>query len=239
MRLSTAVYEQISHIDWDALGHRLDEDGYANTPSLLTAQECRDLIDLYSDESKFRSRIDMARHRFGVGEYKYLTYPLPPVVQELREALYPHLASIANRWEEKLGSDVSYPEDLASFLQQCHEHDQTRPTPLLLRYEAGGYNCLHQDLYGNIAFPFQALFVLSQRGTDYTVGESLLIEQRPRAQSLGRVITLEQGEGLIFPTHHRPIAGTRGWYRANVRHGVSPLTYGIRSSLGIIFHDAH
>ena len=238
MRLSTTVYEEISHFDWDALEHRLDEHGYATLPSLLTSHECRDLIDLYPDESKFRSRIDMARHRFGIGEYKYLAYPLPPVVQELREALYPHLASIANRWEERLGSEVSYAEDLASFLQQCHDHGQIRPTPLLLWYEAGGYNCLHQDLYGEVAFPFQVLFVLNQRGVDYVGGESLLIEQRPRAQSFGRVVTLEQGEGLIFPTHHRPLAGSRGWYRANVRHGVSPLLSGQRYSLGIIFHDA-
>jgi uncharacterized protein len=238
MRPSTTVREQSRQLDWDALEHMLDEHGYATLPALLTPHECRDLIELYRDESKFRSRIDMARHRFGIGEYQYLTYPLPPLVQELREALYPHLASIAQRWEERLGSAVIYPEDLSSFLQQCHARGQTKPTPLLLWYEAGGYNCLHQDLYGEVAFPFQMVFVLNQRGVDYVGGESLLIEQRPRAQSLGRVITLEQGEGLIFPTHHRPVAGTRGWYRANVRHGVSPLTSGFRYSLGIIFHDA-
>jgi hypothetical protein len=181
----------------------------------------------------------MARHRFGVGEYKYLAYPLPEPVQELREALYPHLARIANRWMQKLASDISYPEELSSFLQRCHTHNQTRPTPLILWYEAGGYNCLHQDIYGEIAFPFQVVFVLNQRRIDYTGGESLLIEQRPRAQSLGRVVTLEQAEGLIFPTHHRPVVGARGWYRANIRHGVSPILSGQRFSLGIIFHDAN
>jgi hypothetical protein len=238
MRLATTVREQISRLDWDVLEHMLDEDGYATIPSLLTPRECGDLIDLYRDESKFRSRIDMARHRFGIGAYTYLTYPLPLEVQELRDALYPRLASIANRWMKILDTAVAYPEDLSSFLQRCHEHGQTRPTPLLLHYETGGYNCLHQDLSGEIAFPFQVVFVLNQHHVEYTGGESLLIAQRPRAQSLGRVITLEQGEGLIFPTHHRPIAGTRGWYRANVRHGVSPLSSGLRYSLGIIFHDA-
>jgi uncharacterized protein len=238
MQLTTTVSKRISRFDWNALEHAIDENGFATMPPTLTPQESRALIELYQDESKFRTRIDMARHRFGIGEYKYFAYPLPPLVQELREALYPHLASVANRWMDLLGTNISYPEELSSFLQLCHDHGQSRPTPLLLRYEAGGYNCLHQDLYGNVAFPFQVLFVLNQLNVDYTGGESLLIEQRPRAQSLGRVITLEQGEGLIFPTHHRPIAGTRGWYRANVRHGVSPLTSGLRYTLGVIFHDA-
>jgi uncharacterized protein len=238
MYRTITIGEQINQFDWHTLEHNLDEQGYAILPPVLIQQECHNLIELYQDESKFRSHIDMARHRFGVGEYKYLAYPLPEPVQELREALYPHLARIANRWMQKLASDVSYPEELSSFLQRCHTHNQTRPTPLILWYETGGYNCLHQDIYGEIAFPFQIVFVLNQRHIDYTGGESLLIEQRPRAQSSGRVITLEEAEGLIFPTHHRPVAGTRGWYRANIRHGVSPILSGQRFSLGIIFHDA-
>ncbi|QBD74530.1 prolyl 4-hydroxylase subunit alpha [Ktedonosporobacter rubrisoli] len=238
MNLTTDIRQRIANYDWDAIGHTMDEQGYGLLSSALTAQECDELIALYADNSKFRTRIDMQRHRFGLGEYKYLAYPLPLIVQELREALYPHLAEIANHWAELLGENTRYPDTLADFLQYCHEHGQTRPTPLILQYQEGGYNSLHQDLYGEVAFPFQVVFLLSQRNEQYTGGESLLIEQRPRAQSIGRVITLERGSAMIFPTHHRPVAGTRGWYRANVRHGVSPVTGGMRYGMGIIFHDA-
>ncbi len=235
---TTAIRERVDQCDWERVGQAMDEQGYAVLPQLLRAPECDDLIDLYADESRFRSRIDMQRHRFGRGEYKYLAYPLPGLLQELREAFYPHLALIANRWQRMLGDDGTYPETLAEFLQRCHEHGQNRPTPLILQYHAGGYNSLHQDLYGEVAFPFQVLFLLSRRGEVYRGGESLLIEQHPRAQSVGRVVTLEQGEAMIFPTRYRPIAGTRGWYRANVRHGVSPVSSGVRYGMGIIFHDA-
>jgi hypothetical protein len=234
----TTIEERIESFDWPALQQAMDDTGYATMPPLLTPDECRDLRALYDEDRHFRSRIDMARHRFGLGEYKYFAAPLPPVIQELRAAFYPHLAAIANRWMDRLGDDVRYPPDLSGFLDRCHAHGQTKPTPLLLRYEAGGYNCLHQDLYGAVAFPFQVLVVLSQRDVAYTGGEVLLVEQRPRAQSRGYVITLNQGEALIFPTHHRPLAGTHGYYRAGLRHGVSTVTSGIRYSLGIIFHDA-
>jgi len=193
---------------------------------------------LFDDDRRFRSRIDMARYRFGVGEYKYFAAPLPEPVAALRTALYRRLAPVANRWMEALGSPERYPADLGSYLARCAAHGQTRPTPLLLHYTAGGYNCLHQDLYGALAFPLQVTCVLSQVDTDYTGGEILLVEQRPRAQSRGEVIVLARGEAVVFPNRHRPVKGARGWLRTAVRHGVSRLRSGERLSLGIIFHDA-
>ncbi|GED69084.1 prolyl 4-hydroxylase [Brevibacillus reuszeri] len=232
------IAERIAALDWMHLQHTLDEQGFAALPSLLTPDECTEMIATYTDDSLFRSTIDMARYRFGIGQYRYYQAPLPPFLQQLRESFYPELAKAANRWLDQLGQEAIYPTSLPAFLEHCHEEGQTRSTPLLLKYEAGGYNCLHQDLYGDVYFPFQVVFVLSQKEVDYTGGEFLLMEQRPRAQSRGHVVTLEQGAGLIFPTNHRPVAGSRGYYRATLRHGVSTITSGVRYSLGIIFHDA-
>lgn len=229
---------RIAALDWSSIQQQLDEFGYAKLPAILYQSECVDMIATYEEPQRFRNSIDMARYRFGQGEYKYYASPLPSLLQQLREGFYPELARAANRWLVQLGGEASYPASLTEFLDQCRKEDQTRPTPLILKYETGGYNCLHQDLYGDVFFPFQVVFALNQRGEDYTGGEFLLVEQRPRAQSRGHVITLEQGEGLIFPTRHRPVAGTRGYYKTTLRHGVSTITSGTRFSLGIIFHDA-
>jgi hypothetical protein len=235
---AAAVEERIAALDWEAIERGLDEWGWARTPPLLTARDCEALIALYADDRRFRSRVDMERYRFGRGEYKYFAEPLPPVVGALRVHAYPRLVPIANRWEAALGGRVRYPADLDAFLARCADRGQDKPTPLLLSYGPGGYNCLHQDLYGEVAFPLQLTCVLSRRGVDYTGGESLLVEQRPRAQSRGDAVLLEQGEGLIFATRHRPARGSRGAYRVTVRHGVSRVVSGRRHSLGIIFHNA-
>jgi hypothetical protein len=235
---STPVQERLAHLDWEAIEPSLWGSGYAKTPPLLTSDECAELIRLYPEDSRFRSRVDMARYRFGLGEYKYFADPLPAAVASLRVHTYAYLAPIANRWMEALGARERYPPDLGSFLTRCARHGQAKPTPLLLRYEKGGYNCLHQDIYGDVVFPIQLTCLLSRRGVDYEGGEFLLIEQRPRAQSRGEVVVLEQGEAVIFATRHRPVAGTRGYYRANLRHGVSRVTWGERFSLGVIFHNA-
>jgi hypothetical protein len=232
------IAERVASLDWPMLQSSLNEHGYAKFQVLLGKEECQDIMNRYDEESLYRSRIDMARYRFGLGEYKYFQAPLPPLLQDLRTHFYPELAPIANHWLQLLGKNPAYPSVLPEFLDQCHQHEQVRSTPLILKYEADGYNCLHQDLYGEVYFPFQVVFALNQREIDYTGGEFLLVEQRPRAQSRGHVITLEQGEGLIFPTNHRPTAGTRGYYQTTLRHGVSTVTSGIRYSLGIIFHDA-
>ena len=205
---------------------------------MLSAEECAGLIALYPDDRRFRSRIDMARFRFGVGDYKYFAAPLPPVVADLRQHAYPPLAAIANRWMEALGSRDRYPDELEGLLARCRRAGQTKPTPLLLHYEAGGYNCLHRDLYGDVAFPLQLTAFLSRREADYTGGEFLLVEQRPRAQSRGDAIPTEQGELLFFATAERPVRGSRGYFRAGMRHGVSRVRSGSRYTLGIIFHDA-
>jgi hypothetical protein len=227
----------IDSLPWDALHDELDRTGFATTEPVLEPDECERLKALY-DTGTFRSRIEMARHRFGEGEYKYFDHPLPDSVAQLRSALYPHLAAAANRWAEYLGDDQRYPDALDDFLATCHAAGQRRPTPLILRYRPGGYNALHQDLYGDVAFPFQALAVLSRKGEDFDGGESVLVEQRPRAQSRAHVISLGQGEVLLFPTRHRPATGSRGHYRATIRHGVATLTRGERLGLGVIFHDA-
>jgi hypothetical protein len=232
-----AIAERLAALDWNALESSLWHWGYAKTPPLLTAAECGDLIALYADDSRFRSRIDMARFRFGVGDYKYFAHPLPPLVAELRRDAYPRLAAIANRWEQALGRRRRFPADLDSFLAACRRAGQRRPTPLLLHYEAGGYNCLHQDLYGEIAFPLQLTVFLSPRAA-YEGGEFLLVEQRPRAQSRGEAIQTEQGEIVVFATRDRPAAGARGHHRVALRHGVSRLRAGERYTLGVIFHDA-
>jgi len=232
------VAERVRALDWEALERSLGEWGYAKTPAFLTPDECASLIALYADGARFRSRIDMARYRFGVGDYKYFDAPLPPLVAELRQHFYSPLAAVANRWEQALGSRRRYPSDLEGLQAQCRRAGQTKPTPLLLHYEAGGYNCLHQDLYGEVAFPLQLTCFLSRAGSDYEGGEFLLVEQRPRAQSRGEAIATEQGEIVIFTTRHRPAAGARGYHRVAMRHGVSRVRAGSRYTLGIIFHDA-
>jgi hypothetical protein len=237
-RTIDSVRATLQQLDWQDISRRLDEQGFATTPPLLAPLQCRQLIELYSNEGSFRSRIDMARYRFGEGEYKYLAEPLPDLVQSLRREAYPNLAPVANRWAERLRTRENYPDDLDSFQGICHKHGQHKPTPLILYYRPGGYNCMHQDLYGEIAFPLQMTCVLSQVGEDFTGGELLLVEQRPRAQSRGTTIALQQGEAVIFPNRYRPIPSARGYYRANIRHGVSTVTSGERYSLGIIFHDA-
>jgi uncharacterized protein len=204
----------------------------------LSAEECAALAQTYSADAPFRSRVIMARHGFGRGEYKYFAYPLPEVVAALRGALYQPLADIANRWNEALGIALRYPSDHAAYLQRCHRAGQAKPTPLLLQYGPGDYNCLHQDLYGEHVFPLQVTFLLSRPREDFSGGEFVLTEQRPRMQSRAEVVPLAQGEGVIFPVHHRPVQGTRGIYRVNMRHGVSRLRAGRRHTLGIIFHDA-
>jgi len=233
-----SLEERLAALDWERLERSLWEWGWAKTAPLLAPAECGALVDLYSDDRHFRRRIDMERYRFGRGEYKYFAAPLPPLVAALRTGAYPRLAAIADRWEAALGGRRRWPADLAGLLAVCAQHGQTKPTPLLLQYDVGGYNCLHQDLYGEVAFPLQITCALSRRGADYTGGESLLVEQRPRAQSRGDVVTLEQGEALIFATRPRPARGARGYHRVSVRHGVSRLHSGNRSTLGVIFHDA-
>jgi hypothetical protein len=220
------------------LGTVLDRDGFAVLRGLLSAAECRGLVALYDEREAFRSRVVMARHGYGQGEYKYLAYPLPPLVARLRESLYPRLASVANRWQQQLDLATKFPETLDPYLARCHAAGQTRPTPLILKYGAGDYNCLHQDLYGELVFPLQATVLLSPPGEDFSGGEFLLVEQRPRRQSKGEVVALRQGDAVIFPVNHRPVAGARGFYRVTMRHGVSRMHSGSRFTLGIIFHDA-
>jgi hypothetical protein len=232
------IKKRIDALDRQTVEQSLWDRGYAKTPPLLTPDECNTLVALYRQDEKFRSRTDMARYRFGVGEYKYFADPLPPLVQQLREQMYPLLAPIANRWMDALRIPDRFPQTLVEFLAYCREHGQTRPTPLLLYYEAGGYNCMHQDLYGAVAFPLQLTFFLSRRERDYTGGEFLLVEQRPRAQSRGEAIATEQGEMIIFTTRYRPARGTRGYHRVQMRHGVSTVTSGMRYTLGVIFHNA-
>ena len=225
-------------LDWARIASDLDEHGCATTGPLLAADSCAQLMKGYDDEARFRSRIVMARHGFGQGEYKYFAAPLPQVVAALRAGFYAPLAEIANRWNERLGIAQRYPATLEDYLARCHKAGQTRPTPLLLKYGPGDYNCLHQDLYGEHVFPLQLAILLSDPKRDFTGGEFVLTEQRPRRQSRVEVVPLAQGEGVVFPVHHRPVAGTRGTYRVTMRHGVSRLRSGHRMTLGIIFHDA-
>ena len=220
------------------LGAALDRDGYAVLPGLLDAKQCAELAALYDDREAFRSRVVMARHGFGQGEYKYLAYKLPPVVQRLRETLYPLVAPTANCWQQQLGLNANFPDTLDGYLARCHAAGQQRPTPLILKYGPGDYNCLHQDLYGELVFPLQATVLLSRPGEDFAGGEFLLVEQRPRRQSRGEVVSLHRGDAVIFPVNRRPVAGTRGYYRVTTRHGVSQVRSGQRFTLGIIFHDA-
>ncbi len=233
-----SIVDRVAALDWARIARDLDAQGYATTGAVLRAAECAELIALYPDRDRFRSRVVMERHRYGVGEYKYFARPMPPLVEDLRIAMYRELAATANRWAERMRSRDSYPASLDEFLKVCAAHGQTRPTPLILRYEQGGYNCLHQDLYGEVAFPLQFTCALSRRGRDFEGGELLLVEQRPRAQSRGEAIGLDAGEGIIFANRYRPAAGTRGYHRVNLRHGVSTIKSGVRYAMGVIFHDA-
>ncbi len=229
---------RVHDYDWAVLSRDLSEHGCAVLKCLLTPVECESVAALYPDEKHFRSHIHMARHGYGKGEYRYFKYPLPPLVTTLREALYHRLAPIANAWNERMGAPGRYPETHAEFLTLCHEAGQLRPTPLLLQYGPGDYNCLHQDLYGALAFPLQVAVLLSEPGRDFTGGEFVLTEQRPRMQSRAEVVPLRQGDAVAFAVHSRPVHGTKGNYRVNLRHGVSRLRSGARHTLGIIFHDA-
>jgi hypothetical protein len=235
---SANIADRVEAFDWEGVSTALDAQGSAMLERLLAPDECRTLAALYSDEHRFRSRVVMARHGFGRGEYKYFSYPLPGMVGSLRTAIYPRLAPIANRWNVEMRIDVRYPHTHAEFLARCHEAGQVRPTPLLLQYGADDYNCLHQDLYGEHVFPLQIAILLSEPGTDFTGGEFVLTEQRPRMQSRPEVVPLRQGDAVIFAVHRRPVQGTRGTYRVNLRHGVSRVRSGHRHTLGVIFHDA-
>jgi uncharacterized protein len=228
---------RIHSLDWQSIAQDLDEQGSAVLPHILSPVECRAAAALYPDDHLFRSRVVMARHGFGRGEYKYFRYPLPDMIQDMREVFYSALVPVANRWNATMGIEVRYPEKHVDFIQRCHEAGQNRPTPLLLQYGAGDYNCLHQDLYGEHVFPIQVAVLLSEPGRDFSGGEFVLTEQRPRMQSRPEVVPLRQGDGVAFAVHHRPVKGTRGAYRVNLRHGVSRVRSGQRQTLGIIFHD--
>jgi hypothetical protein len=232
------VAARVAALDWPGLAVALDAHGCATAGPLLTPAECVALQNLYAADPPFRSRVVMSRHGFGRGEYKYFGYPLPEIVAALRVALYPPLAEIANRWNDAMGIGVRYPPTHASYVARCHAAGQKKPTPLLLQYAAGDYNCLHQDVYGELVFPLQAACLLSAPDRDFTGGEFVLTEQRPRMQSRAEVVALAQGEVVIFPVRHRPVEGTRGSYRVTMRHGVSRLRAGRRYTLGVIFHDA-
>lgn len=234
-----AIRTRLDALDWDAAAASLRAYGYAVTKPILTGQECKDLVALYKEDIRFRSQIIMERYRFGVGDYKYFANPLPEIVAELRVSSYPHLATIANQWAEELGDrGQPYPLDHGAFLKTCHSAGQNKPTPLMLHYEAGGYNCLHQDLYGEVSFPLQMVFLLGQSGRDWEGGEFILVEQQPRAQSRAEIVRADQGQAIVFTTRYRPLRGTRGYYRVNLKHGVSRVRSGTRYTLGIIFHDA-
>jgi hypothetical protein len=237
-RNDVAPQARVDAIDWGRIGADLDAHGCAVLESLLSPDECAAMVALYPDDSHFRSRIVMGRHGFGRGEYKYFAYPLPDLIAELRPALYAPLSAIANRWNAAMGIDIRYPDRHSAFLKRCHDAGQTRPTPLLLQYGVDDYNCLHQDLYGEHVFPLQVAILLSEPGEDFTGGEFVLTEQRPRMQSRAEVVPLRRGDAVAFAVHHRPVQGTRGVYRVNLRHGVSRVRSGHRHTLGVIFHDA-
>jgi uncharacterized protein len=236
--VGTPAEARVAIYDWKALAAELDKYGCAVMLNLLTLQECRAIAELYRDEKHFRSHIIMGRHGFGKGEYRYFNYPLPDLIGGLRTALYPRLAGVANAWNERMGMGQRFPDDHASFLKRCHDAGQTRPTPLLLQYVSGDFNCLHQDLYGDQFFPIQVAILLSEPGRDFTGGEFVLTEQRPRMQSRAEVVPLGPGDAVIFAVHNRPVQGANGNYRVNLRHGVSRIRSGMRHTVGIIFHDA-
>jgi len=236
---TASAVARIERLNWQEIAQELNERGSAVLKGVLTPDECGALASLYPQETGFRSRVVMSRHGFGRGEYKYFSYPLPSLIQGLRVALYRELVPIANQWNRAMGIEVQYPGEHADFIQRCHDAGQLRPTPLLLQYGMGDYNCLHQDLYGEHVFPIQVAFLLSEPERDFSGGEFVLTEQRPRMQSRPEVVPLHQGDAVAFAVHHRPVQGTRGSYRVNLRHGVSRLRSGQRHTVGIIFHDAH
>jgi hypothetical protein len=233
-----AIAERLAAIDWERVSSELDARGAATLPRLLARDECEEIAALYDDDAPFRSTVVMSRHGFGRGEYKYFDYPLPTLVSELRSSAYPELTRVANRWQSALQTAITYPETLAEFLRRCRDAGQLRPTPLVLRYVEGDYNCLHQDLYGEHVFPLQIAILLGEPGRDFEGGEFVLTEQRPRMQSRVEVVPLRQGDALVFAVNERPVQGTRGLYRVKMRHGVSRLRAGRRHTLGIVFHDA-
>jgi hypothetical protein len=235
---STTIADRVSAIDWHLIRGDLDRQGWAVLPGLLSRGECGAVAALYGPGDLFRSHVAMARHGFGRGEYRYFAYPLPPLVEQLRSALYPRLVDTANRWHERMGIEIRFPEQHQAFLERCHSAGQTRPTPLLLQYGPGDHNCLHQDLYGDHVFPLQVAFLLSQPGEDFDGGEFVLTEQRPRMQSRASVVPLSKGDAVVFAVNSRPHRGSRGDYRVKLRHGVSTVRSGHRHTLGIIFHDA-
>jgi uncharacterized protein len=239
-RVADFMYAEarVAASNWQALGGELASYGCAVMRRLLSAEECHTIADLFPDERLFRSHIHMARHGFGKGEYRYFKYPLPNLIAGFRAALYSRLAGVANEWNARMGIAERYPDDHASFLKRCHDAGQTRPTPLLLQYVPGDFNCLHQDLYGDLAFPIQVAVLLSEPDRDFTGGEFVLTEQRPRMQSRAEVVPLRQGDAVAFAVHNRPVQGSKGHYRVNLRHGVSRVRSGMRHTLGIIFHDA-
>jgi len=230
--------DRVTGLDWERIASDLDDKGYAVVPRLLTRGDCADVVALYDGPAAFRKRVVMEKHGYGRGEYQYFAYPLPDLVAALRAAFYPHLVPIANRWHEAMGIDVRFPDDHAAFLRRCHDAGQVRPTPLILKYGAGDYNRLHQDLYGEHVFPLQATVLLSKPGEDFSGGEFVLTEQRPRMQSRAEVVPLDRGDAVIFAVRHRPARGPRGYHRVALRHGVSQLRSGSRYTLGLIFHDA-
>jgi hypothetical protein len=232
------IAARVSNLEWTALFSELDVNGCAIIRSLLSPAQCEAMAELYPADEPFRSRVVMARHGFGRGEYKYFACPLPLLIQDLRNSMYPPLAEVANRWNEAMAIEVRFPADHGAFMERCHAAGQTRPTPLLLRYGPGDFNCLHQDVYGEHVFPLQVAFLLNEPEADFTGGEFVLTEQRPRMQSRAEVVPLRRGDGVIFPVRHRPVRGTRGVYRVTMRHGVSRVRSGSRHTLGIIFHDA-
>jgi uncharacterized protein len=238
IEMTLPISERIAQLNWAAISEHLHLHGFATTGSLLTPNECKAVSGQYDAENLYRSRVVMARHGFGLGEYKYFQYPLPDLHQSIREALYPPLANVANHWQEVMGIEERFPTTLDAMLARCHAAGQLKPTPLILKYGAGDYNCLHQDLYGEHVFPLQAVFLLSAPRAEFTGGDFVLVEQRPRMQSKPQVIPLLQGEAVIFAVHHRPKQGTRGSYRVNMRHGVSEVRSGERFTTGFIFHDA-
>ncbi len=238
LRPPSDIAARVEAIDWTQAMRDLDAQGCAVLKGLLSPEQCRELAGLYPDDRNFRSRVVMGRHGFGRGEYKYFSYPLPELIAGLRPTLYAQLRGVANRWNEAMGIDIRYPHDHDAFLRRCHAAGQTRPTPLLLQYGAGDYNCLHQDLYGEHVFPLQVAILLSDPGRDFTGGEFVLTEQRPRMQSRPEVVPLAQGDAVAFAVHVRPVQGTRGFYRVNLRHGVSRIRSGRRHTAGVIFHDA-
>lgn len=230
--------QTIEQQDWNKISDRLNENGYAVVNKVLTVAECENLVQQYDHPELYRKTINMERYRFGSGEYKYFNYPLPAIIEQVRQSVYPYLAPVANNWMKALNSTKQFPQSLTELLEQCHAHHQTRPTPLILKYGKGGYNTLHQDLYGDIFFPMQLVLFLDEPGKDYEGGEFVLIEQRPRAQSKAIVLKPGKGDMLVFTTNFRPVKGAKGYYRVNMKHGVSEITTGKRHTLGIIFHDA-